>query len=119
MTILFPFDDHSIPLTYGLQFGLVQGQRKGVVIGPGGPGTPDCRKVRYYGTVIRIDDELRMWYFGLGDRDDVNRVCYAVSNDGVNWERPALGLVDYGGSKQNNLVDLPVGDHSVIENPMI
>ena len=42
------------------------------------------------------------------------RVCYATSKDGVNWERPALGLVDYGGNKQNNLIDFPIGKFRVI-----
>ena len=31
-------------------------------------------------------------------------VCYAVSKDGVCWEKPELGLVEFDGSKQNNLV---------------
>ena len=119
MVALFPFDDYSIPLTYGLQLGLIQGERQGIVLPPGKPGDPDCRKVRYYGTVIRIDGELRMWYFGLGDQDEVTRVCYAVSQDGIHWEKPALGLVEYGGSTENNLVDLPIGDYSVIAVPLI
>jgi hypothetical protein len=31
-------------------------------------------------------------------------VCYAVSRDGVKWDKPGLGLVEFAGSKQNNLV---------------
>jgi hypothetical protein len=31
-------------------------------------------------------------------------VCYAVSRDGLTWRKPALGLVDFEGSKANNLV---------------
>lgn len=31
-------------------------------------------------------------------------VCYAVSKDGLQWNKPALGLVDFEGSTQNNLV---------------
>ena len=31
-------------------------------------------------------------------------VCYAVSKDGLKWEKPELGLVEFGGSKANNLV---------------
>jgi hypothetical protein len=34
-------------------------------------------------------------------------LCYATSKDGVNWEKPALGLVEYQGSKHNNICDLP------------
>ena len=31
-------------------------------------------------------------------------VCYAISNDGLHWEKPELGLIDYDGSKDNNIV---------------
>jgi len=117
--VLFPFDDSSIPLTYGLQLGLVQGRRQGILVRPGKPGMPDCRRVRYYGTVIRNGEEFRMWYLGLGDQDDKYRVCYAISQDGIKWEKPTLGLVEYGGSTQNNLVDLLNGEYSVVEAPII
>ena len=31
-------------------------------------------------------------------------ICYAVSKDGVKWEKPELGLVEFEGSKRNNIV---------------
>jgi hypothetical protein len=31
-------------------------------------------------------------------------LCYAVSRDGVAWEKPDLGLVEFEGSRKNNLV---------------
>jgi len=31
-------------------------------------------------------------------------ICYAVSKDGIEWEKPELGLVEFEGSKQNNIV---------------
>jgi len=31
-------------------------------------------------------------------------VCYATSLDGITWEKPALGIVEFDGSKQNNIV---------------
>ena len=31
-------------------------------------------------------------------------VCYAQSRDGITWEKPNLGLVEYEGSERNNLV---------------
>jgi hypothetical protein len=36
-------------------------------------------------------------------------VCYAESTDGIRWERPNLGLVNFRGSKQNNLIVGPCG----------
>ena len=31
-------------------------------------------------------------------------ICYATSKDGIHWDKPELGLVDYEGSKANNIV---------------
>lgn len=31
-------------------------------------------------------------------------ICYATSRDGLVWEKPSLGLAEYNGSKQNNIV---------------
>jgi hypothetical protein len=140
--VLFPFDDYSIPLTYGLSYNLIQGHREGVVLRPAASG-PDAQHIINHGSVIKVGDEFRMWYLCLGDQDpemfesdlpvdvDLNhpqldrenraakgdvlfRVCYAVSRDGVNWKRPALGLVKYGADTRNNLVDFPIGDYRVI-----
>ena len=81
---------------------------------PGSPGAPDSLGVALYGTVIRIGDELRMWYLCAGDLEKGDgftwlpnakwRVGYATSKNGINWEKPDLGLVSYGGNNHNNLV---------------
>ena len=31
-------------------------------------------------------------------------ICYAVSKDGISWEKPSLGLVEFQGNRDNNLV---------------
>ena len=31
-------------------------------------------------------------------------VCYAFSKDGIQWEKPELGIVEFGGNKKNNIV---------------
>ncbi len=60
---------------------------------------------------------LRMWYAGHpdlpgGKKPKVdgfrsgkgNFVLYATSQDGIAWERPALGLHEFQGSKDNNII---------------
>ena len=42
----------------------------------------------------------KMWY-------GYQPLCLATSKDGIKWERPNLGLVDFEGSKENNI--LPEG----------
>ena len=31
-------------------------------------------------------------------------ICYAISRDGIRWEKPNLGVIEFDGSKKNNLV---------------
>ena len=31
-------------------------------------------------------------------------VCYATSKDGIHWEKPELGVIEFNGSKKNNIV---------------
>ncbi|MCC6679483.1 MAG: hypothetical protein IT445_01145 [Phycisphaeraceae bacterium] len=43
--------------------------------------------------------------------------CYAVSDDGIKWDKPKLGVVQYQGNKANNIV-LAASDHSVAVQEM-
>jgi len=45
-----------------------------------------------------------MYYYCISD-DDPTTVCMAESKDGLRWTRPNLGLVEWKGSKENNLVE--------------
>ena len=42
-------------------------------------------------------------------------ICYATSKDGVAWVRPELGLVDYEGSKANNILWRGSGEDKVLQ----
>ncbi|MAG37564.1 MAG: hypothetical protein CL878_15110 [Dehalococcoidia bacterium] len=122
--VLFPFDNTSIPFAAGLRMHLVDGKQRGrppVVLGPGEPGAPDDRRTRFYGTVIPIEDALHMWYMGSGSVDGPReyRACYAISRDGVHWVRPALGLVEYNGSRANNLIDFREGRAGLAAFPIL
>lgn len=44
----------------------------------------------------------RMWYHASEDLLPL----HAVSTDGIEWERPEHGLVQYDGSRANNIIDL-------------
>jgi len=44
-------------------------------------------------------------------------VCYAVSRDGLKWEKPELGLVEFEGSKANNLVARKTHGAGVFQDP--
>ena len=48
-------------------------------------------------------DLYRLWYRAW-PKDGKARQAYAESADGVRWERPSLGIVDFKGSTDNNLI---------------
>ena len=54
-------------------------------------------------------------YSGNHANDPTRRVvvCYATSNDGVVWEKPNLGLFDYNGDDNTNIVLVGNGGRSV------
>ena len=57
--------------------------------------------------VLREGGLWHMWYAALDhnykdDRDSY--LCYARSTDGLHWERPDLGLFEYAGSRDNNIL---------------
>jgi hypothetical protein len=67
-------------------------------------------------TVLDDGGKLRMWYI-CRDADNVPNVAYAESADGVTWTKPDLGIVEYHGSKANNLVGLPFLEGNVYRDP--
>lgn len=115
VTTLFSFDQGSIPFTENLRIKMRQPvKHPGNPMVPRGPkGAPDSWAVQFYGSVVReAGGKFRMWYVAAGDdrldrsvaRSSPWRVAYAESTDGVTWTKPSLGLVEYNGSKENNLV---------------
>jgi len=44
-------------------------------------------------------------------------LCYATSKDGLKWEKPELGIVEYGGNKKNNIVMYGYHGTTVIKDP--
>lgn len=68
-----------------------------------------------FGGTVMYDEEdsiFKMWYRasspagkGPGGLDEGGyKACYAISIDGLNWEKPPLGLVDFNGSRENNIL---------------
>ncbi len=66
-----------------------------------------------YHSVIREGDTYRMYYKGWHIGFDLeakkiksspSAMCYAESDDGIVWRKPALGLVDFDGSNANNII---------------
>lgn len=63
-------------------------------------------------TIFQDGDRYRMYYRGAHFEYTDNEltsprgqfVCYAESDDGLHWVKPELGLVEFNGSKKNNII---------------
>ncbi|MDB6092839.1 MAG: hypothetical protein JWM32_401 [Verrucomicrobia bacterium] len=113
--VLFGFDDQAFPFRSNVETRLFTGQNPRLVLLPGPVGSHD-EALLYYGTVVRIGDTFHMWYNGNygpmrslpGFEREKCVLAYATSKDGVHWVKPELNLVEFNGSKRNNIVDFPV-----------
>ena len=67
--------------------------------------------VQLWGSVLYDQEDalFKMWYFSANtplyrSQGRGYFMCYATSRDGVEWEKPALGIVPVDGSAANNIV---------------
>jgi hypothetical protein len=85
----------------------------------------DFRLTSYF-TVLQDGERARMYYscFAVdqwNNKDDPWKnhafLCYAESKDGLTWEKPDLGIVEYRGSKKNNILLRSVVDATAFIDP--
>ena len=68
-------------------------------------------------SVLEHGGKFRMWYecYDIdgwrtdGVAGDDTSFCYAESADGIHWTKPKLGLLEYHGSKENNILFRQIG----------
>jgi len=53
--------------------------------------------------IIHDEGTYRAWGICMNAENE-QWPCYFESKDGMNWERPELGLIEYDGSRKNNLI---------------
>lgn len=103
-------DDYVIAST-DLTRTLHQAEKSDVLLGPDENSWTKSGK-DVYGTVLYDEQEgiFKMWYLGINleyaSTGDVATcmLCYATSVDGINWDEPILGLYEYDGSTENNII---------------
>lgn len=64
-----------------------------------------------YNTVMFDNGKFRLWYDTISyDEDEQQKhryLCYAESTDGVHWVKPDVGVIEFEGSRKNNIVAPP------------
>lgn len=107
-------DDYRIEAASGLERVVHPGTKTGPVLTPTEPW--ESNMVQIYGSAFWDPSygKYRMYYAGIASGW---RMLYAESDDGITWEKPELGLVEYQGSTANNIVLAPGGSGGVIYDP--
>jgi len=111
--VFFSFDDHAIPWRNNVFVTPVRADKHpgNPVLRRGPEGSPDEGHAILYGTVLKMGGKFRMWYLGMFEVEMEagqapgwwRPMCYAESDDGVTWEKPELGLVEFKGNTKNNI----------------
>lgn len=117
-------DDYLIDELHNAKLELQQPREREVVIVHDEPWE-GCAST--YHTVFRDGDLYRMYYRGAQHDETSKRptheevFCYAESSDGIHWTKPKLGLVEFKGSKDNNIILKGSASHNLApfidENP--
>ncbi|MFH1567023.1 MAG: hypothetical protein ABIL09_03420 [Gemmatimonadota bacterium] len=105
---------------------------------------PDNLAAHFYGTVLHDGGRYRMWYYachrgrnpdwpprlrqqvarqpgwlqGVAAGQEITQgpLCYAESDDGIAWTKPALDQVPFKGSRRHNALALP---HTVVSGAAV
>ena len=70
----------------------------------------------FYASVVDDQGTAKLFH-GSYDADKQKHFSIATSSDGIHWERPSLGLSDYHGDKQNNILPIHAVEVSVFLDP--
>ncbi len=77
-----------------------------------------------FGTVIfdKEDSIFKFWYQSYNHADVIKErtpILYSTSTDGINWIRPNLGIIEYDGSTDNNIILQNYGYHDLYSPSVI
>ncbi len=70
-----------------------------------------------YLSVLEHEGVFKMWYYGVPKKGSP-RLCFAQSADGVGWERPNLGRVEFEGRRDTNIVLQQFREGAVFLDPV-
>lgn len=105
-------DDYLIEQMKGVSFELHHPIPQGTVFTFDAPWEGDTSA---YVTIFRDGDKYKMYYRGSnGENGHPEVACVAESTDGIHWERPKLGIYEFNGSKDNNIVWFSKGSHAFV-----
>ena len=67
-----------------------------------------------FATIIKVENNYVMYYRAVSFSHSPHYAyCYAVSDDGIHWEKPNLNIVSFNGSTENNIISYSIDGVSV------
>jgi hypothetical protein len=108
-------DDHLLAQLGGAELKLHRPVPREVVLTCDAPWEGNTSA--YY-TLFQDGDKYRMYYRGAHFDEATKKpahpefACYAESPDGLHWQKPKLGLFEFNGSQENNIVWAGKGTHN-------
>jgi len=107
------FDDRFIEASRGVALHMNPPQKLGAVLRPEKPW--EDKSFGFCASVLEDGGTFKLFYETWSTKGTF--VCLATSTDGAHWERPSLGLIEVGGSKDNNIVWRADGESVVFLDP--
>lgn len=104
-------DRRFIQCSRGIELAVNPPEKAGPVLLP---ETPWERKAVDLGYLSVEEDGglCKMWYLSGG------YLCYATSKDGIAWNRPVLNVIEFEGSRRNNIVLKDAGEGGLCLDPV-
>ena len=104
----FFVDDHLVDNRWGVEY-LTEAVTRVFHAPTKHPANPVIAGKGGFLSVAREDGRFRMWYQDYWDQSMEPRkytygVAYAESEDGLDWHLPTIGLHEFKGTKDNNIV---------------
>ncbi len=78
--------------------------KEGLALDVGSSQEWDSNEVHSPSVLREADGTYKMWYAGNDGIRGHAGIGYAISTDGITWQKPSLRLISYGGSTDNNMV---------------
>jgi hypothetical protein len=103
-------DDRFIESSRGITLTMNPPEKVGVVMLPDRPW--ETLRIGFCDAVMEYEGQCRFYYNAMA-RGKGTFLCLATSEDGLHWEKPNLGVVEFEGSKDNNIV-MPASGESVV-----
>lgn len=99
-------DDYAVEEIQGMVRTMHQPEKRGAVIKPDIPTDGSLIQTRGEPVWSPQDNEYKLTYYAYGGGALGTGMALATSKDGLHWSKPALGLVEVQGTKENNWIVL-------------